>query len=104
MRLKKFEIRMSVSKNLYERISQEARYRDTKMANIAREKLAKHFFQHEISANKHVALGIQQKDQLNENLQLQLARTEKKLFSGISKTEKTIRVSPRTNEICYNNS
>ncbi len=88
MRLRKFEIRMSVTKNLYDRIFQEAKYRDTKMANIAREKLAKHFFQHEISSDPLEETNIQLEDRLNKIIQTQLTRTEKRLFSAISKAEK----------------
>ncbi len=87
MRLRKYEIRMSVTKNLYEKISLEAKYRDTKMANIAREKLAKHFLQHEILANPVETADNQQEVQINRMIQAQFMRAEKKLFSAIAKIE-----------------
>ncbi len=87
MRLKKYEIRMSVSKNLHDRISQEAKYRDTKMANIARERLAKYYFQDERIAKPLETTNTQQENYTNKT-STQTMETEKKLFSGITRIEK----------------
>ena len=88
MRLRKYEIRMSVSKNLYDRIFQEAEYRDTNMAFIAREKLIKHFHQHEKFVNSSITSDHHHTSQTSKTIQSQVVQTEKKLFSAISKIEK----------------
>jgi hypothetical protein len=92
MRLRKYEIRISVTKNLYDRISQEAKHRDTNMAFIAREKLIKHFIQHEKLANLPVTSNIQLDSPINKTIQSQLIQPEKKLFSAISKIEKRFKL------------
>lgn len=98
MRLRKYEIRMSVSKNLYDRIAQEAKYRDTKMANIAREKLAKHYLQHERSANSLEATTLPHENQTNTSIQTQILQTEKKLSTVSYKIEKQFElIHERTN-------
>ena len=88
MRLRKYEIRMSVSKTLYDHIFQEAKWRDTNMANIVREQLAKYYFQRESITNSHETSNIQQENHSNKTISKPSMETEKKLFSAVSKIEK----------------
>jgi hypothetical protein len=99
MRLKKYEIRMSVSKSLHDRISQEAKYRDTKMANLAREVLARYYFQPERNAISLETSNTQQENKINKTIQIQIMQTEKKLFSAISKIEKRFDVAHQQTDL-----
>jgi hypothetical protein len=84
MRLRKYEIRISVTKNLYDRIAQEAKIRDTKMATVAREKLAKHFIPQEKLVNHH---GVSNTSQESNVINANLIKIEKQLSSAVSRID-----------------
>jgi hypothetical protein len=90
MRLRKHEIRISVTKNLYDRIAQEAKIRDTKMATVAREKLAKHYIPQEKLVSHH---EVSNTFQDNNVIHAKLIKIEKQLSSADSRIDSLLDLS-----------
>lgn len=91
MRLKKYEIRISVTKNLYDRIALEATNRDTKIAAVAREKLAECFISKIV--NPLLISNNPQENQTNHIIYAELIKTEKQLSSAASRIESLLALS-----------
>lgn len=90
MSLKKYEIKTYATKDLYERVNQEATARRTTMARIMRDGLSEYFLLREEMANAISNPGTLGENHTGKIIHTLLARSEERLLLGLENIKQLI--------------